>query len=380
MAVIENASPVSRSQPRPAGMSIEQARATLWPFRSYRGQPIGTLLDTHQIVLRDLAYAVEMAWDPRVREAARVLLLQHMGKVDTQAEKIPGFVHVVSAGKSFMQKRELLYFMAVGLVTGSLLTTGVIWILSTLWNTLTSSHTEAIERIAPVLSQPPQVVIPAIIVVVVIYATGIWLCMRLLGFGLDKLYAWFAGKIEMHRKGQEGEDRVVQIIQASLDGRWHLFRNVELPVQGKGDLDAVLVGPGGVWVLEIKNYSAEHRSIAERWEYRKNGRWFPARKTPSVQAKKNAGRLAAFLKADGIGQWVEPAVVWANPDAALTIENPGVATWRLDQLHGELLTLAHECRLDDEKQERIVEKLTRLCETQRADAQLVDENGRVRKD
>lgn len=71
-----------------------------------------------------------------------------------------------------------------------------------------------------------------------------WLLGRLLDWSLNRLQ----DKVEDYRRGQDGEDRVVDVARQSLDGNWTLFRNVTLPGRNKADIDAVLIGPPGVGI------------------------------------------------------------------------------------------------------------------------------------
>src|SRR5262249_28170863 len=98
-------------------------------------------------------------------------------------------------------------------------------------------------------------------------------------------------------KKEEREGGILTIINKALDGSWFLFQNVVLPGRKKADLDSVLVGPTGVWVLEVKNFSGEYRNIGEHWEYRTGKCWKLDRSSPSRQAQNNAVRLSNFLKA-----------------------------------------------------------------------------------
>jgi hypothetical protein len=171
-------------------------------------------------------------------------------------------------------------------------------------------------------------------------------------------------QIDNFREGQKGEERVVEVILQTLDGNWFLFRNIQLPGRNKGDLDTVLVGPSGAWVLEIKNFSGEYRNIGEQWEYRAGNSWKLHKKSPSRQARNNAARLGNFLKADGIQLWVDAAVVWANQESRLTVENPSVAVWQLDHLPDELGNVWQEEKISATTRTRIVKKLTKLCQRQ----------------
>ncbi len=183
-------------------------------------------------------------------------------------------------------------------------------------------------------------------------------------FLLDQILKPLDKRIENYRKGQEGEERTVAAIQQTLDGNWSLFKNVVLPGRSGGDLDSVLVGPAGVWVLETKTFTGEYRNIGEQWEYRAGNRWKPVKKNPSRQAKNNAARLGGFLQADNIQQWVTPAVIWAEPSSFLTVENPSVAVWSLDRLQNTLSNLGQGKPIPTETRSQIEDKLTKICEKQ----------------
>jgi hypothetical protein len=167
-------------------------------------------------------------------------------------------------------------------------------------------------------------------------------------------------QIELFRLGEEGEERTVQMVIQALDGNWSLFRNVSLPGRNKGDLDIVLVGPPGVWVLEVKNLHGDYRNIGETWEYRQGGKWKTASANPSRQAKENASRLGDFLKADHLKIWVNPAVVWANEESPLFVENPSAAVWMINRLPDELGNIWESEKLSKDDRNKIAEKLTKL--------------------
>jgi hypothetical protein len=170
---------------------------------------------------------------------------------------------------------------------------------------------------------------------------------------------------ENYRRGEEGENRIVESMGQVLDGNWSLFRNIILPGRKKTDLDAVLVGPSGVWVLEVKTFSGTYRNIGEQWEYRIGNKWKLYGKSPSRQAKNNAVRLSEFFKADNISQWVTPAVIWANQESPLTIENPAVAVWQYNRLPDELGNIWHGEKLSETERNKIADKLSKLCEQQK---------------
>jgi hypothetical protein len=172
-------------------------------------------------------------------------------------------------------------------------------------------------------------------------------------------------QIEAHRRGREGEEKVLQTLVQALDGQWHVFQNINLPGYNKGDLDLVMVGPPGVWVLEVKNFNGRYRNVGQHWQYKDGKSWRSASNNPSKQAYNNALRLANFLQADGLKVFVNTAVVWANPESPLVVENPSVAVWRSDRLADELGNIWQGEKLSEAERNKVVAKLTKLCERQR---------------
>jgi hypothetical protein len=334
-----------------ANITVEEARATLWPLPPYKNQPMGELSDTRKLSLKDLGYAVENAWDRRVRQAAIVLLAQRLQQAVEEPEPPAGPLNVVSAGRSFSLEKELAWNYIHGFVGGALFVVFIVLMAWALRNTI---------------QNPPDVQATLQSPTMIVFVLLLLLFMGGLVFGVTKLIDLFVDKaereIENSQQGQEGEDQVVEAMRQNLNGEWTLFRNVTLPGRNKADIDAVLVGPSGVWALEIKNYTGEYRNRGETWEYKAGKRWKLLKKSPSSQAARNAARLHDFLRADGIRQWVDKAVIWANPENPPEVKDQAVAVWTFDRLSDELGNLQQQRKLDEAQQASIVEKLTALCE------------------
>ncbi len=177
-------------------------------------------------------------------------------------------------------------------------------------------------------------------------------------------------QMRLLRKGQLGEERVLNVMYSVLDGRWWLFRNLELPGRRIGDLDLVLVGPCGMWNFEVKAYSGEYRNVGERWEKRSNSKWYSVRKSPTRQAKRNAAELGQLLSTHQIKQWITPVIIWANPKSTVVPDNPSAPVWTLDQLSGCLKDLSSERPIPEGQVEKIVDVLKKIC--QDADAEISD--------
>lgn len=339
-----------------ARISVEQARCTPWPFKPFKGELMGRLVDAQRLSLKDLVYAIENAWDERVRQAAIVLLALRLNQIVQEPPPPAGLLKVISGGRSFSERKQLQWVMIEGMVLG-LLMAGMIWAGG--YSIAGIVRATSSPRLTPLLTTPTGVV-AFILALIFLFAVGallVWPLNLLMDLGFKKLER----EIENYRKGQEGEERVVELMRQNLDGKWTLLRNLVIPGRKRADIDAVLVGPLGVWVLEIKTFGGQYRNFGEHWEVLTRQGWKPLRKSPSRQAKDNAVRISHFLEVAGIHQWVEPVVVWADPESNLVVENPAVAVWNLDHLPEELGNLRRDRMISEEMRVLIVEKLATLC-------------------
>lgn len=333
-------------------ISMEQAQTTPWPFPPFKGQLLmGQLSETKQISLKDLAFAVENAWNERVKKAATVLLLVRLKQVIKEPAPSAGFLHVETGGRSFAERQQYILTLLEGLLFGAIISACFVLFIITYIN-----HPPQPDKAWAMMVANPSIGVGVAVMFLLLFGLAVLFLYSIgrLGDKLDK-------QIDNYRLGQEGEDRVAEVILQSLDGNWYLFRNVNLPGRNKGDLDAVLVGPSGVWVLEVKTFNGEYRNIGDQWEYRAGNRWKVVKTNPGRQANNNAIRLANFLKADNIKQWVTPVVVWANRESELKVENPGVAIWPIDRLPDELGNLLQDQSKSNPNQDIIVTKLSQLC-------------------
>jgi hypothetical protein len=335
-----------------ASISMKKAQETIWPFSPYKGEAMGPLVASRKISIKDLGYAIENTWDPRVKAAAITLMATRLQQAVKEPEPPKGHLKIFSKGRSFSERRQLQFVMIEGLIYGFFLGIAVAYLY---YNQFIQEHKTAAEVFGPVSSSP--IFIPMLVLAICILI-GV---PSLLGLGVEWTVKKLEEKVENYRKGQEGETRVSEIMNGALNGDWSLFRNVILPGRG-GDLDSVLVGPAGIWVLEVKNFSGKFQNVGDQWECLSGKKWKTIRKNPSQQAKKNAARMGEFLKADGIKEWVTPAVVWANPESPVKIDNPSVAVWIINRLEDELGNIQYKKKISEIEQKKICEKLAKLIE------------------
>lgn len=132
------------------------------------------------------------------------------------------------------------------------------------------------------------------------------------------------GNAAQWKAGKWGEDRVVQYLSGRLDEQWRAFTNVAF-LGIKGDIDLVLVGPKGVYAVEIKNWAGR---IAYRdgsgWVRVKEGR-MESLKDPARQVMQNAQDLKQIVNEE-----ITPVIVFVHPKSVYVGDHPVVEAFTLE--------------------------------------------------
>jgi hypothetical protein len=185
--------------------------------------------------------------------------------------------------------------------------------------------------------------------------------------GSDYLRHGPLSHFETFQVGAAGEDSVAQTILDVLDERWTMFRNLDLPNSNNGDIDIVLVGPGGIWAIEVKTYTGNYRVENGRYyKETRNGYWHKDRRGPGAQVRTNAATLCNYLKQQGINyrNGVNRVVVMAG-ESNVHIHSTGTTVWRLDDLHDRLRNLNRSTYLNQMHVDRIVNVLREVAYSNR---------------
>jgi Nuclease-related domain len=330
---------------RIAGMTQAQARLVIWPFRNlYR--PIGVLLDEGKLTVKDLGFAVETAFDPQLKRAATTLLL---GKLLSDGLKEPPPPMQVFGLGSHAARRARFGFMLFGFALSPLviaLITGIGLLVPFISLWLIGSS--AFKSFALPLAIN-------FLAVIILFPVSTW------------LVDWLGDWISANRLGAEGEDKVADTLKASLHSPWTLFRNVEWPNRKWGDVDSILVGPGGIYAIEVKAYTKETRNLGDTWQQKGRWRWWNLSSSPAKQARRNAVNTKNYLDLHGLRvKWVEAIVVWAGDEEKLTLENPATPVWILANLSDRLEVVWEQGRLSDEEVVKAIEILKQVMDEMKA--------------
>src|SRR5258708_1496810 len=175
-------------------MPIELARVTLWPVRPYKGQPMGTLLDNKQLSLKDLGYAIENAWDERVRQAAIALMLVRVDQTIKDPTPFVGPLRVISGGRSFVLRRQFFLTFIQGSVGGGALGLTIALFIVQISRPVSTNSSKPLSDL---LSSPLGIL--SLIIALGLGLVAIWLPP----FLLDQILKPLDKRIENYRKGQE---------------------------------------------------------------------------------------------------------------------------------------------------------------------------------
>lgn len=137
------------------------------------------------------------------------------------------------------------------------------------------------------------------------------------------------------QRGLAGERFVLERMLAILDGCWVIYTNLELFVN-EGDIDIALVGPGGMFAVEIKTFSRDLVVVYDDWLLFESDGPQMYIGQPSEQAKDSAFKLQIYLDHFGLRHvTVWPVVVMAS-DALIQVHESQIPVWCKEELDNEL--------------------------------------------
>ena len=144
-------------------------------------------------------------------------------------------------------------------------------------------------------------------------------------------FYFYLRKYRIYSGGWQGEKQVSKLLSRTLSDDYYLINDLYFH-DGGGDIDHMVLGPNGVFVLETKNWSGRIICSGDDWQRpgkRKVG-------SPSRQAKRNALRGKRIIDSSqalrSLDLWVKGIVVFANSHCQLQINNPTVPILKLQQL------------------------------------------------
>jgi hypothetical protein len=169
---------------------------------------------------------------------------------------------------------------------------------------------------------------------------------------------YYLRQYHLYNGGWRGEKQVAQHLSNSLSDDYYLINDLYLH-GGGGDIDHVVIAPGGVFVLETKNWTGHTTVNGDEW-HRSGKRNFKG--NPSQQVKRNVAKIKAILDNSplrSLNVWVEGIVVITNRHAILHIYNPSVPILKLPQAPPYIATRGGARRYSKEQLEAIGKEIAK---------------------
>jgi hypothetical protein len=164
----------------------------------------------------------------------------------------------------------------------------------------------------------------------------------LLIFSLIPLVAfyYFLHQYHTYKGGWTGEKSVAKLLNATLSDDYYLING--LYFRGRGDVDHIVLGPNGIFVVETKNWRGKVTCNGDEWQ-RVGKRSLVS---PSEQVKKNASAVKRAIEDSKmhLKGWIVPVIVFTNNRADLQIRNPTVPILKLPQLPNYITSYASQNR------------------------------------
>ncbi len=182
-------------------------------------------------------------------------------------------------------------------------------------------------------------------------------------------FYFYLRKYHIYSGGWTGEKQVAKLLTSSLNDDYYLLNDLYLR-DGGGDIDHIVLGPNGVFVLETKNWSGNISCNGDEWQ-RGGKRNFSG--SPSRQVKRNSAKIKQIIDNSPnlrpLGIWVEGIVVFTNNHATLHVNNPAVPILKLSQLPNHITAYRNSRSISREQLEAIgkeILKHTNIKHTQAA--------------
>lgn len=130
------------------------------------------------------------------------------------------------------------------------------------------------------------------------------------------------GMVGIKDAGVQGELKALSILESGLpDDTYYCINNAEIYFEDRAnELDLIVVGPSGVYVVEVKNVSGtvcgsyNDKNLQQRKRDETKTLYNPVK-----QVSTHVDILARYLRAKGIQTWVRGVVFFVNPNCTLDL-------------------------------------------------------------
>jgi len=130
---------------------------------------------------------------------------------------------------------------------------------------------------------------------------------------------------EAIKGGIRGEQEVADVLRGALGDAWALVKGYR---NRRGEIDYLLLGPGGLFAIEVKYVNGTFAITRERWRYVRYDNYGnqvgagllqdARRRPPNVQLAEPLAALEQFLASRGLSARMRPVVLLNHPKARIS--------------------------------------------------------------
>lgn len=179
--------------------------------------------------------------------------------------------------------------------------------------------------------------------------------------------SFYMNKNTIIKRGLEGENRALNLLN-NLPSNYHVFNNITVTHEGKSsELDLVIVGDRGIFVVEVKNHNGnivgneEERNWQQHKVGRKGGEYSKHLYNPTKQVGTHVFRLSKNLKKNGVHFWVQGAVFFSNPQVSIQVKTDKTPVFNSgDRLISYMKNVKQDRRLTKQDIQKVVNVLEKL--------------------
>lgn len=180
---------------------------------------------------------------------------------------------------------------------------------------------------------------------------GAWIHLLILSIGAVTL-AVLWDRQNRRLRGADGEEWALGLPHALPGSLTYLpdpyiaFNQVVVPYGKRHrEIDLIVVGPNGIFVIEVKHYRGEISGAETDRTWRQYQRTYGRAnidvrelRNPVIQVQHGVRALRRYLAARDVKTWIQGTVVMTHPDCRLEVSATGTPVLTLPQLAGYILT------------------------------------------
>lgn len=102
-------------------------------------------------------------------------------------------------------------------------------------------------------------------------------------------------------QGNIGEN-FIALLLSQLPKTWAMGKNILIPTRSQKltEIDLLIVGTKGIFLMEIKTWKGSFSAYADRWKRREGSRWIPLQNSPTQQSLYHQQAFQIWLDAQNI--------------------------------------------------------------------------------